>query len=119
MTAVIKNGKLVFSSAEFGEFAVFIRSETSIKTLPAKLSYNYKDSLDISGLELEVTDENGNKKTVSDTSKMKVSGYNPKKVGTQTVTVEYEGATVTFNVTVSYAWWQMIIRILLLGFLWY
>lgn len=119
VNAVIKNGKLVFSSAEFGEFAVFIKSETSIKTLPAKLSYNYKDSLDISGLELEVTDENGNKKTVSDTSKMKVSGYNPKKVGTQTVTVEFEGAAVTFDVTVSYAWWQMIIRILLLGFLWY
>lgn len=119
VNAVLRDGKLVFSSAEFGEFAVFIESETSIKTLPARLSYNYKDSLDISGLELEVTDENGNKKTVSDTSEMKVSGYNPKKIGTQTVTVEYEGATVTFNVTVSYAWWQMIIRILLLGFLWY
>ena len=115
----MKDGKLVFSTDDFGGFALFIESETSIKTLPAKLTYNYKDTLDISGLELEVTDENGNKKTVSDTSKMNVSGYNPKKIGTQTVTVEYEGATVTFNVSVSYAWWQMIIRILLLGFLWY
>ena len=119
ISVTVKDGKLVFSTDDFGGFALLIESETSIKTLPAKLTYNYKDTLDISGLELEVTDESGNKKTVSDTSKMNVSGYNPKKIGTQTVTVEYEGATVTFNVSVSYAWWQMIIRILLLGFLWY
>lgn len=119
VNAVLKNGKLVFSASEFGEIAVFVKSETSIKTLPSKLSYNYKDGLDLSGLELETVDENGNKKTVSDTSKMKASGYNPKKIGTQTVTVEYDGTSVSFNVTVSYAWWQMIIRILLLGFLWY
>lgn len=29
------------------------------------------------------------------------------------------GKTVTYLVTVEYAWWQQIIRILLLGFLWY
>lgn len=29
------------------------------------------------------------------------------------------GQTVTYNVTVQYAWWQMFIRIFLLGFLWY
>ena len=35
------------------------------------------------------------------------------------VTVEYTGHSADFKVNVSYAWWQWIIRILLLGFIWY
>lgn len=96
-----------------------MKSGAKIKTLPAKTNYFYKESLDISGLELEIIAENGEKKTVTDTSKMKVTGFNPKKTGLQKLTVEYDGASATFSVNVSYAWWQMIIRILLLGFLWY
>ncbi len=115
----VSDGKIVFSANKFGVFDIFVKSGTRIKTLPAKTNYYYKESLDISGLELEITAENGEKKTVTDTSKMKVTGFNPKKIGSQTLTVEYDGTSATFNVTVSYAWWQMIIRILLLGFLWY
>lgn len=115
----VSDGKIVFSADEFGVFDIYVKSGARIKTLPAKTSYFYKESLDISGLELEIFAENGEKKTVTDTSKMKVTGFNPKKTGTQTLTVEYDGASATFNVNVSYAWWQMIIRILLLGFLWY
>ena len=62
---------------------------------------------------------NGEMIVVTDTSKMNVTGYNPKNIGVQAITVECDGASVQFNVKVSYAWWQMIIRILLLGFLWY
>ena len=50
---------------------------------------------------------------------MTVSGYDSSKIGEQTVFVECEGSRAEFTVTVSYAWWQWIIRILLLGFLWY
>lgn len=115
----VSDGKIVFSADEFGVFDIYVKSGIRIKTLPAKTKYFYKESLDISGLELEIFAENGEKKTVTDTSKMKVTGFNPKKTGTQTLTVEYDGASATFSVNVSYAWWQMIIRILLLGFLWY
>lgn len=115
----VSDGKIVFSANKFGVFDIYVKSGTKIKTLPAKTNYFYKESLDISGLELEITAENGEKKTVTDTSKMKVTGFNPKKIGSQKLTVEYDGSSATFNVTVSYAWWQMIIRILLLGFLWY
>lgn len=95
-------------------------SSVSIATLPTKTSYTYKtDNLDLSGLALTVTYSDGTTETVTDTSKMKVTGFDNKTVGTQTVTVEYEGATAQIDVTVSYAWWQWIIRILLLGFLWY
>lgn len=117
--ATANNGMLVFSTGSFSEFEIYVKAETVIKTKPAKLSYNYKDALDLSGLTLETVDANGNKTVISDTSKMTVKGYDPKKIGTQTLTVEYDGTSAQFNVTVSYAWWQMLIRILLLGFLWY
>lgn len=40
--------------------------------------------------------------------------------GKATVTVYFENnQVVTYNVTVEYAWWQEIIRIFFLGFLWY
>ena len=47
------------------------------------------------------------------------SGFSTSSVGEKTVTVEYGGCTASFKITVEYAWWQRIIRILLLGFLWY
>lgn len=92
----------------------------SIASLPAKTAYIYRNgNLDLSGLALTVTYSDGTTKTVTDTSKMNVSGFDNSKIGKQAITVEYEGASTSFDVTVSYAWWQWIIRILLLGFLWY
>ncbi len=115
----VSDGKIIFSADKFGVFDIYIKSGTSIKTLPSKTRYYYKENLDISGLELEITAENGEKIIVTDTSKMKVTGFDSKKIGNQKLTVEYDGTSATFNVVVSYAWWQTIIRIFLLGFLWY
>lgn len=115
-----KNGdKLKFDVYNFGEFEVCVESGTTVKTSPSKTSYAYKEALDLSGLTLEVLDANGNKAIISDTSKMNVKGYDSKKIGKQTVTVEYDGTTTHFDVSVAYTWWQTLIRILLLGFLWY
>ncbi len=95
-------------------------SSISIASRPKKTSYTYKNgSLDLSGLALTVTYSDGTTETITDTSKMKVTGFDNSKTGAQAVTVEYEGCAAKFDVTVSYAWWQWIIRILLLGFLWY
>lgn len=124
----IKDGYIYIWADNFSPFAIVINYTESNKTvssiaiakLPSKNAYTYRnDSLDLSGLALTVTYSDGTTETVTDTSKMKVTGFDNSKTGTQTVTVEYEGATSKFNVTVSYAWWQWIIRILLLGFLWY
>ncbi|MBQ8015361.1 MAG: Ig-like domain-containing protein [Clostridia bacterium] len=43
------------------------------------------------------------------------------KTGKAVITATVEGTdnSVSCEVTVKYAWWQWIIRILLLGFLWY
>ncbi len=96
-------------------------TSVTVKKSPAKTKYTYKsdEALSLDGIELEVTYSDGTKIIVTDTSKMNASGFSADKEGTQTVTVEYSGFRTDFSVTVSYAWWQWIIRILLLGFLWY
>ncbi len=96
-------------------------TSVTITKAPAKTNYTYKsgESLSLDGIELEVAYSDGSKKTVTDTSEMTVSGFSDKKEGTQTVSVEYKGCKAEFNVTVSFVWWQWIIRILLLGFIWY
>ena len=92
----------------------------AIKTAPSKTVYTYKKdaSLDLTGLEVVATYSDSSTAPV-DLSACTISGYSAKPAGTKTITVTYEGLTAQFNVTVKYAWWQQIIRILLLGFLWY
>ena len=92
----------------------------AIKALPSKTVYTYRNdkNLKLDGLEIEATYSDGSKLPV-DPAECTITGYSAKPVGTKTITVAYEGLTAQFNVTVKYAWWQWIIRILLLGFLWY
>ncbi len=91
-----------------------------IITAPTKTSYTYKfGGIDLSGIEILVTYSDGSTETVTDTSEMTVSGFNNAKTGNQIITVEYNGATDNFNVSVSYTWWQWLIRILFFGIFWY
>lgn len=89
----------------------------SVASLPSKLDYYYKESINTSGLSLTVNYSDGTSETV--TGGFEVSPETFTKTGSQKVTVTYGGCTATFNVSVSYAWWQWIIRILLLGIFWY
>ena len=92
-------------------------SEISVYSYPTKVNYYYKESVDTSGLVLLAVNEDG-------TTELVTSGYSisPSKLtstGSVKVDVNYGGCTTSFNVEVSYAWWQWLIRILLLGILWY
>ncbi len=89
----------------------------SVEKLPAKTNYIYKEAIDASGLELEVVYSDGSREIVKEG--YKISPATCTERGTQTVTVEYEGITAEFNISVSFTWWQWIIWILALGFLWY
>ena len=89
----------------------------SVLTRPNKTSYIYKESLDTTGLKLSVTYTDGSTETV--TSGYEVSPKVMTKTGSQVIDVTYEGCTAQFSVNVSYAWWQWIIMILLLGIFWY
>lgn len=92
-----------------------------ISKMPTKTVYTYRNdtSLDLSGLELEVTYSDGSKKTVTNVSSFNVSGYSAKTRGEKMVKVEYDGLTTEYKVTVKYAWWQWLINIFLFGFIWY
>lgn len=89
----------------------------SIAKLPNKTSYNYKETLNTSGLTLTVIHADGSVGTVT-------SGYNIitptyfDSTGNKTVTVEYDGYTASFTVNVSYSFFQFIIMYICLGFLW-
>ncbi len=89
----------------------------SVEKLPFKTSYNYKDAIDTSGLELEVVYSDGSRKIVKEG--YSVSPATCTERGNQTVTVTYQGKTAEYNVTVSFAWWQWIIWFIAFGFLWY
>ena len=95
-------------------------TELTVKKAPDKTVYTYKNdtSLDLAGLELEATYSDGSTAPI-DPSACSITGYSAKPVGDKTVTVEYEGQTAQFKVTVKFAWWQQLIRIFLLGFIWY
>ena len=71
----------------------------SVNSASHKTTYNFAESLDVSGLTIEVTKEDATTKTVSVTSSM-VSGFNPLELGTQTLTITYGGCTATFDVEV-------------------
>lgn len=88
-----------------------------IQKLPDKVDYYYKQSLSTSGMTLLVQYSDGSTATVS--SGYSVPATTFKTVGSHKITVTYQGFTDDFTVSVTYAWWQMLIRILLLGFLWY
>ena len=89
----------------------------SVEKLPDKTSYYYKDAINTQGMQLEVIYSDGSSEIIR--SGFKISPSVCTERGIQTVEVEYNGLTDTFNVNVSFAWWQWVIWILLLGFIWY
>lgn len=91
----------------------------SVSSLPSKTSYKYKEKIDLSGVKLKITAADGSVEYVTDTSLMTVTSFDSSKIGVQTVTVNYEQYSFTYEVEVRYSLWQWIIRILFLGFLWH
>ena len=85
-------------------FAVNVtaKSVTSItmKSNPKKTEYLTGESLDLTGAKITVKYNNGTSEEIAVDSSM-VTGYDPNKVGSQTVTVAYGGKTASFTVTVQ------------------
>ena len=88
------NGKTVSFEVEVKE--VVLESLT-IKQLPHKVEYNVGEKLDLSGLIVEGTYNNGVTEEITDYTVSKLTDI----VGKQTITVSYQGKEVTFTVTVS------------------
>ena len=70
---------------------------------PTKLVYDYNEALDLTGGYVQEIMKSGAATAevpLTDAS-VQVSGYDPTKVGAQTITVEYKGETFTYGVTVN------------------
>ncbi len=92
-------------------------SSIVIVSKPSTLNYVYKSSVSRDGLKVIAKYKNGSEKDVTD--EVDIYDFNTSIVGRRTATVRFDDATATFEYTVKYTWWQWIIRIILLGFLWY
>ena len=90
-----------------------------INTLPSKTSYIYKeDAVDLSGMVVTAVYYDGSTEIV-ELENIGVEGFDTSSTGTKAVTIEYKDASAEYEITVSYAWWQWLIRIFLLGIIWY
>ncbi len=65
-----------------------------------KTSYLWKEELDLTGLKVVAVYSDDSRKEIS-IDDCEVSGFNPLKVGEQTISVKYSGLVATFKVTVS------------------
>ena len=70
----------------------------AVKTNPTKVSYYQGESLDSTGLTLTGTYNNGKTETIA--TGFTCSALDSSSAGTKTITVNYQGLTTTFNVTV-------------------
>ena len=83
----------------FGITVINQTSSMTIKTLPNKLEYKYGEQLDLTGGTIEF--KQGNETKILNITKDMVTGYNPKNIGNQTLTVTYEGLSQEFIVNVK------------------
>ena len=72
----------------------------SMNKLPNKVNYTQGESIDVTGAVLNITKQSGRIEEISITKEM-IRGYNPNKVGQQTVIVDYYGFTTNFVVNVK------------------
>ncbi len=81
-----------------------------VLTVPKKTVYTYEFSEELvkKGLSVLVNYTDGTSMLVSDESKLNCFGFDSMKIGWQTITVEYEGFTDTFEINVSDFWWKLI-----------
>ena len=72
--------------------------ELIIMALPNKVGYQKGESLSTNGLAVQAVYNNGTSQTIRD---FEISGYDKDLIGVQTITITYQGISVTFTVTVT------------------
>ena len=77
-----------------------LMEELSWKTAPGKTTYAKGETLDLTGGILTAKHGTGKTFDIPLTAEL-VSGYDPEKIGKQTLTVTYGGRQITFDVTVT------------------
>lgn len=100
-TVQVTNGsELVVAPETYSAKEAILVDSVSLVKEPNKTEYVVGDELDLTGLVLNVVYSDGSSADVSDISAMVASGYDMSQTGDQTVTVEYEGKTVAYSISV-------------------
>ena len=77
-------------------------SSISVQSYPTKTVYIKGEKLDLDGGKIKVTYEDKTTKIIDmKDANVKVTGYNQQTPGEQTLTVEYQGKTITFKIKVK------------------
>lgn len=77
-------------------------TELTLESAPAKLEYVQGEELDLTGLVMNALYENGYMDQIQAADGgFEVSGYDAQQIGEQTVTISYNGNSVTFTVNVK------------------
>ncbi len=85
---------------------------------PDRLVYGYGDKLDINGLRVTGSYNDGADAGEIDSSKLTFEGFNTSSPGNKTVTVKYENLTATFDVQIEFTILHWIMYIVLFGWIW-
>ena len=105
------------------DYEIITDSEKQVTINQKDININYKETLKLS---TDISDSSENTivwqssnpevATVDENGNITATGS-----GTATITATIEGTDISDSckITVSYAWWQWLIRIFLLGFIWY
>lgn len=110
MDAVYSDGFMVFSTRHFSDYILHSElpsvpvevSSVTIKKTPTKTSYIRGTALRLDGGVITVLYTDGSSKDMEMSADgVTVSGYNKNKVGTQTISVTYDGKSAEFTVKVS------------------
>lgn len=84
-----------------GEVAEKVVKSIKVKTKPTKLTYAVNETLDLTGMVVQATYEDGDKENVDGYTTDPADGATLDTTGDVTVTVTYEEKTTTFKVTVE------------------
>ena len=109
-------GYIEFETDSFSKFVVAEEITISING-NSKMQYKGTQTLKVeTNGEVEFTSSNPKVVSVDENGKVTATGK-----GTATITATVKGTDVStsINITVSYTWWQWIIRIVLFGWIWY
>ncbi|MBT2738110.1 InlB B-repeat-containing protein [Bacillus sp. ISL-7] len=74
--------------------------DLSMSPIPEKTAYVQGEELDLTGAKIKVRTNHGNEFVVAVSEDM-VTGYNPNKIGNQTIKVNYDGLSTYFNLSVK------------------
>lgn len=76
-----------------------IVTDIALNSKPSKLTYELFEEFDASGMVIEATKDDGSVETITDYT---VTGFETNSVGTKTVTISYEGKSVSFDIEVAH-----------------